>query len=114
MVRSSGHRVLRHGAAFFSSAPPGVGTVEREGGIADIEGPRRHLHKPIAAGHDARWRRQRASGGVTEALARREGRLFADDAGATDFFQLSVGVGDPPMAMRELRRALAEICDLEW
>ena len=54
-----------------------------------------HLIRPF---HRPERRPERAAGGVLERLARREHRLFADDAVAADLFDVTVAVGDDPVA----------------
>src|SRR2546429_2743306 len=61
--------------------------VEREGGDVNVERLARFGHHAVAAGHEARWRRQRHAAGVFEILARLEHRFLADHAVALDLLQ---------------------------
>src|ERR1043165_4667551 len=54
--------------------------VEREGGNVDVEAPPRPRLHLIGPDHEAGRRRERDARGIFEVLARRQGRLLADDA----------------------------------
>ena len=57
--------------------------------------------------------RQRTARRVGEAFARREDRLFADDARALHLLQPAVGVGDAPVAMHELHGPRSMVLDAD-
>ena len=52
----------------------------------------------VRAAHRAHGRLQAGAARVLEALAGLQERLLADDAGALDFLDLMLGVGDDPVA----------------
>ena len=56
----------------------------------------------VAAGHGAEGCGERAARGVFEGLPGFEHGLLANDAGAVDFFGVSRGVDDCPMAIQQL------------
>jgi hypothetical protein len=87
--------------------------VQGKGRDLDVETLAGFAFHLIGADHDARRRAERGAAGVLEALPRIEHRLLADHAGAADLLDLAVGVGDPPVAVDQLDRRLADVLDLD-
>ena len=56
---------------------------------------------------------ERTAGGVAERFPGRDGRLLADHARAAHLLLAAVGVGDPPVALDQRHRPVAEIGDLD-
>src|SRR3954447_17606829 len=91
--------------------PLAVGTVERECRYVDLEPLTALAHHLVAAGHEAGGSRQRYAARVFKALARRQHRLLADHAFATDFLLAARGVGNDPVPRPQLHRLFAGIGD---
>src|SRR5947207_4152354 len=104
-------RLAHRGWRTLVEHPLAVGAVERKGRHVDFEllaGFADHL---IAAGHETRRGRKRDAGGIFEALAGREHRLFADHAFALDVLPPARGVGDDPVPRLQLHGLVAIIGD---
>ena len=85
----------------------GVRLAQRERRNLRVEagaGLRDHLIRPL---HDAEGRTERTPGRVLEGISRRQRRLFADDARATNFLDLTGAVGDDPMPANQLHGDIA-------
>src|SRR6202161_4376465 len=91
--------------------PLGLGAVERKSRHVDFEFLAAFCHHLITPGHEARRRRQGNAGGVFEAFAGREHRLFADHALAADFLLAAGGIRNDPVPGAQLHGLVAGIGD---
>ncbi len=82
----------------------GIGFGQRKRGNLYIELLGGLINHLVGAMHGAEWCGEWAAGSVFKTLARRQGWLLPDHAGALNFFDFAHSVGDHPMAAHELHR----------